>query len=357
MHPCLLLAWLAPRRVTAPKSRDIRGAGENAPGAFDHYRHVHVPKTAGTVFRADATRVLPRNATLHTAEKCYCTRYKMIHDAPTIIFVRIPESHVFSQFAQCKYSSWAKRLPRMVDFLATHDFADWLDALSASDDDFGCYNPWNLQTRYLTCHSARHVRDKKLDHLDGHHRGGHLDGHHVVHDHHGFGRTGDVAAAISRIASFSFVGVAEHYHASICIFAFWVRGALPHGCDCAHSDAFAAAANGSHPSMVHGVPRLSVDTLPAAVRARIAPFVAQDYEVYAAGFRRFAEATGVVEAATGTRVLCALGPATRSALGATTAGRRLVAALDAGARPRPTPGLLPRRADGVGKVEPACGFH
>ena len=109
--------------------------------------------------------------------------------------------------------------------------------------------------------------------------------------------------------------------------------------------------------MVHGVPRLSVDTLPAAVRARIAPFVAQDYEVYAAGFRRFAEATGVVEAATGTRVLCALGPATRSALGATTAGRRLVAALDAGARPRPTPGLLPRRADGVGRVEPACSFH
>ena len=111
--------------------------------------------------------------------------------------------------------------------------------------------------------------------------------------------------------------------------------------------------------MVHGVPRLSVDTLPAAVRARIAPFVAQDYEVYAAGFRRFAEATGVVEAATGTRVLCPKDvlPATRSALGATAAGRRLVAALDAGARPRPKPGLLPRRADGVGRVEPACSFH
>ena len=111
--------------------------------------------------------------------------------------------------------------------------------------------------------------------------------------------------------------------------------------------------------MVHGVPRLSVDALPAAVRARIAPFVAQDYEVYAAGFRRFAEATGVVEAATGTRVLCPKDvlPATRSALGATAAGRRLVAALDAGARPRPKPGLLPRRADGVGRVEPACSFH
>ena len=109
--------------------------------------------------------------------------------------------------------------------------------------------------------------------------------------------------------------------------------------------------------MVHGVPRLSVDTLPADVRAKITRFTAQDYEVYAAGFRRFAEAAGVVEAATGTRVLCALGPATRSALGATTVGRRLVAALDAGARPRPNPGLLPRRADGVGKVEPACSFH
>ena len=353
MHPCLLLAWLTPRRVIAPKPRDIRGAGEIAPRAFDHYRHVHIPKTAGTVFRADAARILPFNATLHTAEKCYCTKYKIRNDAPTILFVRIPETHVLSQFAQCKHSSWARRLPRMVDFLATHDFPDWLDALYTSDDDFGCYNPWNLQTRYLTCHATRYVRDKKYDRLDG---------HHVVEDgrhHAGFGRTGDVAAATRRIASFSFVGVSEHYHASLCVFAFWVRGALPHGCDCAHSDAFAAAATGSHPSMVHGVPRLSVDTLPAAVRARIAPFVAQDYEVYAAGFRRFAEATGVVEAATGTRVLCArdIQPATRSALGATAAGRRLVAALDAGARPRPKPGLLPRRADGVGRVEPACSFH
>ena len=124
-------------------------------------------------------------------------------------------------------------------------------------------------------------------------------------------------------------------------------------------DAFAAAANGSHPSMVHGVPRLSVDGLSLDVRARIAPFVAQDHEVYAAGFRRFAEAAGVVEAATGTQVLCArdIQPATRAALGKTTAGRRLVAALDAGALPQPQPGLLPRRADGVGRVEPACSFH
>jgi len=109
--------------------------------------------------------------------------------------------------------------------------------------------------------------------------------------------------------------------------------------------------------MVHGVPRLSVDGLSPDVRARIAPFVAQDYEIYAAGFRRFAEAAGVVEAATGTQVLCPKDvlPATRAALATTAAGRRLVAALDAGALPQPTPGLLPRRADGVSPVP--CSFH
>ena len=102
---------------------------------------------------------------------------------------------------------------------------------------------------------------------------------------------------------------------------------------------------------------LSVDGLSPDVRARIAPFVAQDYEVYAAGFRRFAEAAGVVEAATGTRVLCPKDvlPATRAALATTTAGRRLVAALDAGSLPPAGPGLLPRRADGVGPVP--CSFH
>ena len=109
--------------------------------------------------------------------------------------------------------------------------------------------------------------------------------------------------------------------------------------------------------MVHGVPRLSVDALPADVRAKITRFTAQDLEVYGAGFRRFAEAAGVVKAATGTQVLCArdIQPATRSALGATTAGRRLVAALDAGALPQPKPGLLPRREDGVDPVP--CSFH
>ena len=109
--------------------------------------------------------------------------------------------------------------------------------------------------------------------------------------------------------------------------------------------------------MVHGVPRLSVDGLSPDIRAKITRFTAQDYEVYAAGFRRFAEAAGVVEAATGTQVLCArdIQPATRAALGKTTAGRRLVAALDAGSLPRPTPGLLPRRGDGVSPVP--CSFH
>ena len=84
---------------------------------------------------------------------------------------------------------------------------------------------------------------------------------------------------------------------------------------------------------------------------------AQDNEVYAAGFRRFAEAAGVVEAATGTRVLCPKDvlPATRAALATTAAGRRLVAALDAGALPQPQPGLLPRREDGVDPVP--CSFH
>ena len=109
--------------------------------------------------------------------------------------------------------------------------------------------------------------------------------------------------------------------------------------------------------MVHGVPRLSVDGLSPDVRSKITRFTAQDNEVYAAGFRRFAEATGVVEAATGTRVLCPKDvlPATRAALATTAAGRRLVAALDAGALPQPKPGLLPRRADGVSPVP--CSFH
>jgi len=195
-------------------------------------------------------------------------------------------------------------------------------------------------------------------------------------------------------------------------------GALPDGCDCARAEAFAAAAAAGK-RVIHGVPRYDIADLPADVRSRIAPFVRQDDRVYAAGFRRFAEAARAVEDATGTRQLCAsdITPATRAALDRTDAGARLLANLDAAAgdvvdvvtggdacpstcdtgegedsatwylretyrtcrwigkqskrkiarlceesgtdgkgRPRPRTGVLPSRKAGVAAVAPACDF-
>ena len=105
------------------------------------------------------------------------------------------------------------------------DFVEWLDYFLHSDwspdgvrlirddpyNDYGCYNPWNMQTRAMTC-SGR----SELHHL-----------HNVAAR---VPPTKDVGLA--RVDSAEFVGIAELYDESWCLLQFQLSRKLPAACTC-----------------------------------------------------------------------------------------------------------------------------
>ena len=172
--------------------------------AHDRYRHVHIPKIAGTAFRGMAETLLPHGSTLATAEKCYCTKPALDGAAPVITFVRAPVAHVVSQFMMCKYSTWGRThadAPPLDEDDAA-GLARWLARATSDPGAETCYDPLNMQTRYLTCRNERFSRS--FNPRDGHLR--------VP------GYDGMLADASARLAAFHFVGVAELYHESACVF-------------------------------------------------------------------------------------------------------------------------------------------
>ena len=164
------------------------------------------------------------------------------------------------------------------------DFVEWVDYFLHSDwspdgvrhirddpyNDYGCYNPWNMQTRAMTC-SGR----SELHHL--HNRATRLP------------PTKDVGLA--RVDSAEFVGIAELYDESWCLLQFQLSRKLPAVCTCdvgspctlGHSSNDGprlAECDSQHARKRHAVPphesasslgdsvTKKLDTLSVAVRAR-----------------------------------------------------------------------------------------
>ena len=141
---------------------------------------IHIPKTAGMTFRFTINKLGQFNAQ-HT-EKCYVHLIEHFHkrrpheDAFTISFFRSPRSHVLSQFLECKYDNWGKRVTEGTSFpnkaKDKHDFAKWIDHFYNSwngEDDhklrnidlecYHCYHPYNMQCRAMSndCFSLHYL--------------------------------------------------------------------------------------------------------------------------------------------------------------------------------------------------------
>ena len=307
--------------------------------AHDRYRHVHIPKIAGTAFRGMAETLLPHGSTLATAEKCYCTKPALDDAAPVITFVRAPVAHVLSQFMMCKYSAWGRThadAPPLDEDDAA-GLARWLARATSDPGAETCYDPFNMQTRYLTCRNERFSRS--FNPRDGHLR--------VP------GYDGMLADASARLAAFHFVGVAELYHESACVFEYWILGKVRHGCDCEHRRFPISKAARSHKR--HAVPPYNGSSFPTAA---ILPLVDLDHELYAVGFARFLELVGHVEARSKVKVLCpgAIPEAARAALARTARGAAVLADAAGGARDPGGADLLPTRGAPPPPVAPACDF-
>ncbi|CAE7754313.1 unnamed protein product, partial [Symbiodinium pilosum] len=142
-------------------------------------------------------------------------------------------------------------------------------------DHYNCYHPWNLQTRYLTCD-------------DPYPEGGHR---------HLLRQVDNVQKAIKNMRSLWFVGIMEHYKASVCMLMFQLQMSTE-SCDCESQ----ATAKQVHER--HGVPDHDIRVLPSTVRAKIDAMTAADKILYDAALQEFRERIAYVEAAIGKTILC-----------------------------------------------------
>ena len=196
------------------------------------------------------------------------------------VMLRNPRAHVVSLFNHCLHypgQTWltlrddhlsrrSQPTPSFYDLVANGGLRKWLDHfLGSEQDDLGCYEPVNFQSRFLV-----NVVDSEAARLT--HPPPHLVERALYATH--------------------FVGLLEHYGASLCLFAFQVTGKLPEDCadPCRQSKV-------KHLHESHGYNNsVLVDDLDAATLALIDNLTRVDSRLYVAAkhrFRRSANAAGV----------------------------------------------------------------
>jgi hypothetical protein len=130
-------------------------------------RFVHIPKTAGYSIY---TEFHPPKFNFSKAEACAPYFYL---DAPDVVngaMFRNPIDHVFSQYKECRYDVWGRKVTAGTSFprssSVADDFETWLRHFQMpTRDHYRCYHPFNMQARYLLCkESSGHNHD--LDSID-----------------------------------------------------------------------------------------------------------------------------------------------------------------------------------------------
>ena len=270
-------------------------------------------RTAGSSFMEDVPHHMPtgvylqgnRERPLEMSEGRYPERIP-------ITFLRHPWRHVLSQFMECKYANWGKLVTRGTGLPGRHSpdaaaaaegFEEWLKHfLLASESDefsdpvrhaFRCYNPWNMQSRYLT---VPYTEDKHGDQVAV---------HHLLSAGH---RKPSLERALQRIEAMPFLGIADLYVPSLCLMHFTTTGALPDECHCSSSSSSSKSNKQLHSvqtaDVVHGVPPHSIKDLPSHVLRQIYSLVEVDSLLFLRGLDVFEARAAAAAQETGVQVLC-----------------------------------------------------
>ena len=239
-------------------------------------RFAHIPKTAGySVY----TEFHPPRFNFSKAEMCAPRFYV---DAPGVVngaMFRSPVDHVFSQYKECRYDVWGRRVTARTAFprssSVAHDFEAWLEHFQRpTRDHYNCYHPYNMQTRYMLC------RDR------------------VGHNHH-LERALDLSAAFSMIDRLQWVGVQHMFHESLCVLYWKHARRLPTSCECTRH------VRPNHPHVRHNVPALAASHSERALRM-IRKLTQYDQEVFAYATRRALADMRAVQNVTGRVFLCSV---------------------------------------------------
>jgi len=190
-------------------------------------RFTHIPKTAGySVY----TEFHPPRFNFSKAEACAPYFYV---DAPEVVngaMFRRPIDHVFSQYKECRYDVWGKKVTAGTSFPRSssiaNDFETWLRHFQTpTRDHYRCYHPFNMQTRYMLCNESS--------------------------GHNHYMESIDLSDAYAMIDRLQWVGVQHMFHESMCVL-YWKHARwMPASCDCVKRQ------HPAHPHVTHNVPRLN----------------------------------------------------------------------------------------------------
>lgn len=276
-----------------PRLASIRAALlGHFPSRGRRFTFVHIPKCAGTSFEKDFKRNLESSG-----EVCLMPH---LHPSSTVMFFRSPRQHVLSQFVHCAHNPYhaGHHLPAAMRADYASGFPKWLDHFLASDGqascpayslatqfkeyrtvcsasnseckehqqcrlraDFNCYNPSNMQARHLTCDRPQGAA-----------------GHYIGDE----GAQPDVSQALQNLEDVAFVGIAELYAPSYCLFYAKVHGKIPQGCDCKFE-------RKNWHRETHSAPAHTIETYPPEVLHKIDALTKVDQLVYEAALQRFVE--------------------------------------------------------------------
>ena len=195
--------------------------------SMEKWNILHIPKTAGSSVVRDlekittvGVRIYHRYPRLMAKELPY--KYIRNLSGKTFTMFRNPVTHLMSLFLQCKYGKWGIEVtngtsfPRVMNE-TTGGFSTWVDHFLNGPflNDFNCYNPWNMQTRYLTM-----AYNKSRGYLQAHHLFENIpkepnekDGYDVLRD----------------IESF---GMKEFYRETLCLYHYYVYNNVHATCRC-----------------------------------------------------------------------------------------------------------------------------
>ena len=149
---------------------------------------VHIPKTAGMSFRFLINK--EGDFDVDHTELCFKALYRDYKqqkpkEVPfSSTFFRAPRAHVLSQFLECKYDTWGKKMTVGTGFPRSNsdssDFEEWVDhfydSWNKKDDSksrkinldcFHCYHPYNMQIRAMSDECVKvHYLDKSQNPFD-----------------------------------------------------------------------------------------------------------------------------------------------------------------------------------------------
>ncbi|CAK9114469.1 unnamed protein product [Durusdinium trenchii] len=280
------------------------------PKATKSYVLIHIPKTAGSSLRGDGKAVVaPAEFKLNFESSWVRTVHA--EDQVDMVMLRFPLDHVLSQFMECKYDQAWKPSPLVPTHgVAGHGtyggFEEWVDHFLKMQSTaslvsypvcrevlqmgqhaelkaecqrmqkaaYDCYNPWNMQTRYLSEFWDHFALSSSLE--------------------------PKLAPAVAHLKH-TVTGVVEFYNETLCVLYFQRHGTVPSSCSC--GGAGALPDRESRP-VLHGLPHHALSELPTAVVKRLHGLIRQDAQLYAMGLHRLEEEAKKVREATEVEIFC-----------------------------------------------------